>query len=474
MRHSPDFLRKLFNFRPFTGTYANLNAIDASKSGSHLDEKSETMKLVANQNLKKLEIDNKYKNLAQDINHRKIEKPPPAPPTKNTTINNVELLRNKIKESEANKLKNEQADVVALPPLPVESEVINKPKNEPGKAQPPLPVESEVINKDAIAKEEQEIAINRQEIQDKNEEIKELKETKSEIEKDLKEIKQELKKQNEETQKLVLEKFEEIAEKVERIEKANEENLAADKSKTAEVKPVKEEKNKNKVKEVVDGPVAEQDDRNDPVLVMLTNNLSNINKSEALSYQMGEEVAQKKINLSDILKPKEPEVPKAVEVHVDALKVEEKLKDEGTVKEIPKVEGKSEKKDENLVDEKSSRELRNEIRRKRETGPISQKETKIKTKIQVDRSPELRVVKKPEEIEVKREKIEGNQDSLKVEPENKIKVEKSDKNKILTGKEVGFDGKLLSEIKDQVQKTKTLEDGNCEKNKITGISTQNV
>lgn len=110
------------------------------------------------------------------------------------------------------------------------------------------PVVPEVkISEDGIKKEEQAIADEKIdvskdpqiEIQEKNEEIQELKESNDKLEKEVHEMKEVLVKQNEETQKLVLQKFEEIAEKVEKIEKQSLESGPSGKEKPLEedIKP---------------------------------------------------------------------------------------------------------------------------------------------------------------------------------------------------------------------------------------------
>lgn len=144
------------------GTYANLNAIDtAVKSGSHLEDKPSIVESL-------------------------IEHPKESP---------KEVKLEVPKESEDTAKKKEESEVK--------------------------------ISADGIKKEEQEIAADKNvetkdpqvEIQEKNEEIQELKESKDKLEKEVLEMKEELVKQNKETQQLVLQKFEEIAEKVEKIEK---------------------------------------------------------------------------------------------------------------------------------------------------------------------------------------------------------------------------------------------------------------
>lgn len=149
------------------GTYSNLIAIDTAKSGSHLEEKVYIVDQI--------------------IEHPKdthsVQQPEEDPPP--VVIQKIDDTVAKIDEPEVK------------------------------------------ISDDGIKKEEQVIADEKTiiskdpqvEIQEKNEEIQELKESKDKLEKEVLEMKEELVKQNKETQQLVLQKFEEIAEKVEKIEK---------------------------------------------------------------------------------------------------------------------------------------------------------------------------------------------------------------------------------------------------------------
>ena len=148
------------------GTYANLTAIDATPSGSHLKEKQLTIVAIP-------------EHPKDTINVPKIVEPQPE----------------KVQPVEENVKKKEEPEVK--------------------------------ISDDGIKKEEQEIAAEKVEqpkdpqvaIQEKDEEIQELKDSKVKLEKEVLEMKEELVKQNKETQQLVLQKFDEIAEKVDKIEK---------------------------------------------------------------------------------------------------------------------------------------------------------------------------------------------------------------------------------------------------------------
>lgn len=106
----------------------------------------------------------------------------------------------------------------AVATKPEESKLIDTIKTPPPAPEPE-------ISRDAIAHEEQEIAIEEKQTIDKK--LDELKETKALVE----QIKVELAKQNEKTQQLVREKLDEIADKVEHIEKVQEEEAAAAKTK---------------------------------------------------------------------------------------------------------------------------------------------------------------------------------------------------------------------------------------------------
>jgi sodium-coupled neutral amino acid transporter 10 len=338
------------------GTYANLNAMDTAKSGPHVEEKDIIYQ-------KYLETEKPFKEtfkIEKILESPKIEKPP-----ENISVDRgkLEMIKNKLKESDANKLKMKNSNVVAPAPI-VETE---------------KPV---IINKDAILKEEREIAIERQ----SNEaEIKKLKETKEILEKEVKEMKKELVKQNEETQKLVLQKFEEIGKKVddmaenllekkaisaeaEKLEIQNEiqdtkESEKLQEQSKMEVQNKIEEPPKEKVPEnmqQIDKDLAETIRNNDPIVNMLKNsydkNLKITNddskaKDQPISYQVGD-LIQKKINMTDILKS--PDIAK---------NVQENLVEKEIVPEKPLV---AEKKVEETKD--SNEEIHNEIRKKRDVG----------------------------------------------------------------------------------------------------------
>lgn len=162
------------------GTYANLIAIDTAKSGSHLEEKLP-----------------KFEAIIQNQKDVQGAKPPVELPPSIVQQENVKDVKEVVKE------------------VPIKNVRESKQEDEVK------------ISADGIKKEEQEIAAEKKtetkdpqaEIQEKNEEIEVLKESKSQLEKEVKEMKEVLVKQNKETQELVLQKFEEIAEKVEKIEK---------------------------------------------------------------------------------------------------------------------------------------------------------------------------------------------------------------------------------------------------------------
>ncbi|CRK94325.1 CLUMA_CG007839, isoform A [Clunio marinus] len=259
------------------GTYANLNAIDTAKSGSHLGDKPSIVESIADQPKPEFLRDDEKKT--SDV--KSIEKVIPPP------------------------------DIV---------------KNKKGK-------EIEIkISEDGIKKEDQEIAVEKTkdpqvEIREKNEEIEVLKESKNQLEKEVKEIKEELKKQNKETQDLVLQKIEEIAEKVEKIEKISiekegnsvkeqekptivekkMENINLPEKKSEQVEDVKEQpKKEEKIVEPAPNDIKE---RVDPIVKL-------IQSKEPLSYQLGEKVMEaKKSNLSsaEILKTFEGPKEKAKE-----------------------------------------------------------------------------------------------------------------------------------------------------------------
>lgn len=161
------------------GTYANLNAIDMAKSGSHLEEKPAIIKNIVDH--------------PKDIHQHIVDQP-------------KDILQVPIIEKPQDEKLEEVEKIV--------DEIVNQ--------------EAEVkVSEDGIKKEEQVIADEktlvskdpRVEIQEKNEEIQELKDSKDKLEKEVLEMKEELVKQNKETQQLVLQKFGEIAEKVDKIEK---------------------------------------------------------------------------------------------------------------------------------------------------------------------------------------------------------------------------------------------------------------
>lgn len=137
------------------GTYSNLMALDASKSGSHL---------AVPENIPIVNI-------------------PPEVPI------NIETPHESIVK------KN-------LSAARISDDGIKKEEMEMAVTEPPV-----VGNKDVQA-----------EMKVKDAEIQELKESKKKLEKEVLEIKQELVKQNKETQQLVLQKFDEIAEKVDKIQ----------------------------------------------------------------------------------------------------------------------------------------------------------------------------------------------------------------------------------------------------------------
>lgn len=159
------------------GTYANLDALDSSKSGSHFQEN-----ILVNEKLI-------HPKDIHRINQGSLD-----------NLKNFQLL------DSVEKVKDESPEAIK-------------------------------ISDDSIKKEEMEIAADQrkdlipkspqQEIKEKNDEIKELKESKDKLEQEVKEIKEELVKQNKETQELVKKKFDEIAEKVEKISIENEKEKAS-------------------------------------------------------------------------------------------------------------------------------------------------------------------------------------------------------------------------------------------------------
>lgn len=176
------------------GTYANLTAIESTQSGSHLFEKP-------------------FLDLPV-VNHPK-------------DTHNVQ-------------------PVVVVEPKPVaeKQDTVKKKENPEAK-----------FSEDALKREEQQLAADKlvvaidqqKEIQEKNEEIQELKESKDQLEKKVLEMKEELVKQNKETQQLVMQKFDEIAEKVEKIERQS-----ADSAPSAKEKPMAKQEEADKL---VDAPV---------------------------------------------------------------------------------------------------------------------------------------------------------------------------------------------------------------------------
>lgn len=195
------------------GTYANLNAIDTAKSGSHIQEKLPIVESLI-----------EHPKDTHNVQQIKPETPEVLQP-----------LVVKMPEDEA---KKKEPDVKKAEPEPevlkIQPEVkISEPKVKPD-APEVKPNAPEVkpnapegqISYDAIKKEEQEIAADKaaakdakEELKEKDEEIQVLKESKSQLEKEVHEMKEELTKQNKETQQLVMQKFDEIAEKVDKIER---------------------------------------------------------------------------------------------------------------------------------------------------------------------------------------------------------------------------------------------------------------
>lgn len=205
------------------GTYANLSAMDAAKSGSHLEEKQS--------------------------------------PVVESLIDHPKDLHNVPKIDDADDLRPLHADEkeekveIKLPDVKKDSTVIKEKEKPKTEAEVPKKIEPEVkISEDGIKKEEQEIAADspiskdpQVEIQAKNEEIQELKDSKDKLEKEVLEMKEELVKQNKETQQLVLAKFDEIASKVDKMEKQS--GPSAIEKTSADVESVKEPEKPVKIKE---------------------------------------------------------------------------------------------------------------------------------------------------------------------------------------------------------------------------------
>lgn len=265
------------------GTYANLTAIDAAKSGSHLEEK--------------------------------------------LTI--AETLGEHPKDTH-NSLKAPEIDPVKEPEKLVEDNV--KKKDEVTLNLKPNPKEPEVkISSHGIKKEEQEIADEKKasskdpqvEIKEKNEEIQELKESKDQLQKEVLEMKEELVKQNKETQQLVLQKFEEIAEKVDKIEKQSLES-----GPSAKEKALTEEELAQNVAKILE-PQIEQD------LVPLEKLRANTSEVKAVEPQKLIEKPAEPIKVDEAAKPniqseaQEPQkldIPVVVEPQHEAPKTEKPQK----------------------------------------------------------------------------------------------------------------------------------------------------
>lgn len=161
------------------GTYANLTAIDASQSGSHLQEKP----------LIDLPV----------IDHPK--------------------------------------DTHNVLPLVEEPKPVAEQPNVDDTAKKKDSLSDEAIKKEEqVAADDKEVEVKEQqiEIQKKDEQIQELKESKDKLEKEVLEMKEELVKQNKETQQLVIQKFEEIAEKVDKIERQSVDSAPSGKEKPME------------------------------------------------------------------------------------------------------------------------------------------------------------------------------------------------------------------------------------------------
>lgn len=191
------------------GTYANLNAIDEAKSGSHLevkiiDSKNPVVFVKPPNSLEDIEdkinkLDKYEKSDIKPFKSQENNEPGKLPVEANISIDKKEQKIN---------FKNKETSP-KIPDISIKAETISK-----------------IVNKDAILKEEREIVIEQQdqEIKDKKEEIKRLEETKSKLEKNvLLGIKEEIVKQNKETQDLFLQKYKEIEVKVNKIEKKYEE-----------------------------------------------------------------------------------------------------------------------------------------------------------------------------------------------------------------------------------------------------------
>lgn len=174
------------------GTYANLTAIDASQSGSHLREKPSIDSIPV-------------------IDHPK------------DTHNVQQVIVDEPKVIEADFGKKIEKPAEKIP--------------EDAAKQDPVKADDKV----------EAVKDPQQEIQEKNEEIQDLKESKNRLEKEVLEMKEVLVKQNKETQDLVMQKFEEIAEKVEKIERQS-----ADSGASVKVKSVEKTEEKQKLEHAED------------------------------------------------------------------------------------------------------------------------------------------------------------------------------------------------------------------------------